>query len=553
MTLKPLSVLLIAPLIVLAACGGSDGDTSVGTTGASPAASTEPPSESTGDAPAATTGDASTESTEAPSESAGDALDPTATYTFADSRIVSSFDPHKATDNYDVRWLAPVYDRLIHAQPEGGIGPGLATEWDFTDELTLELTLREGVTFHDGTVFDAEVVKANLERAMGLEDASPVTQTAVAPIESIEVIDANRVTIRLSEPAYGLLFDLAIQPGFMINPAAFDNSDLETNPAGSGMYELEEFRPGDRATYSRYDGYWDEGAPGAQTFVLVNMANAETRLNAVISGQVDTTFLESRQVNSAEGAGLSVDQVPTLSFFNLYTNTTLGGLDDIRVRQALAYAIDRPALTQIVAGDATVQPFPSTADGYNDDFPAEYYAYDPEKARSLLVEAGYPDGISLEIQVYSRPEDQQLTELLLSQTSAAGITLEPQVVDPGGAKLFVAEGSLPLFLGRFGGRLDPLQTLNTITGPGGGLNPPLGGSSTPEMAALLDQINATPESPERVALLEQANAELVTTALELPLFVRSLAYVSNDCVVGFQPYLSGSDEYRGVGIANGCR
>src|SRR5699024_3918551 len=140
-----------------------------------------------------------------------------------------------------------------HAEADGEIGPGLATDWEYTNEQTLVMELRRGVTFHDGEEFDASAVQANIERAMSLPDASPVTKTAVEPIEAVEVVDDYTVQFNLNRPAYGLVYDLAIQPGFMISPAAFDNADLDTEPIGSGMYQIEDVRPGDRASYARFE------------------------------------------------------------------------------------------------------------------------------------------------------------------------------------------------------------------------------------------------------------------------------------------------------------
>lgn len=511
--MKRFWILIIAVTMALTACGGGSGSTTQ-------------------------------------AENSGE-IDPNGKLVVADSRISETLDPHKANNNYDVRYLAPVYDRLIHATADGGIKAGLATEWDFPDDQTLELTLREGVKFHDGADFNAEVVKLNLERAMTLPDATPVTKAAVEPIEGVEVIDDTHVRINLKYPAYGLIYDLAIQPGFMISPNALDNPDLGTNPVGAGPYKIVDFTPGDRAVYTRFDDYWEEGVPASKDLEIVYMANADTRLNAIISGEVDQAFVEGRQEAQASAQpDVVVESVPTLSFFNLFINKTLDDMTNDKVRQAVAWAVDRDALTKIVPGDPNIQPFPKSYFAYNEDIPEDEYHYDPEKAKKLLAEAGYPDGIELSTQVYNRPEDQQMTELLVSQLAKAGITLDLHVVEANTSEPYQA-GEVSLFLGRFGGRLDPLQTLRTLAGDGGGLN--TGGWTTPEFEAILSEIDATQEGDERTSLIHDAVQELVDSALVVPLFSRTVPYVYTNCLVGFEPFLSGSEEYRGVGLAKDCK
>ena len=510
--MKRFWILLIALTMALTACGGGSGSTTQ-------------------------------------AENSGE-IDPDAKLVVADSRISETLDPHKANNNYDVRYLAPVYDRLIHATADGGIEGGLATEWDFPDELTLELTLREGVKFHDGEAFNAEAVKLNLERAMTLPDAAPVTKAAVKPIQGIEVIDETHVRIKLKQEAYGLIYDLAIQPGFMISPKALNDPSLGMNPVGAGPYKIVSFAPGDRAVYTRFEDYWEDGVAAAKDLEIVYIANADTRLNAVISGEVHQAFVEGRQEAQASGQpDLVVESVPTLSFFNLFINKTLDDMTNDKLRQAVAWAVDREALTKIVPGDPNIQPFPKSYFAYNKEIPEDEYNYDPEKAKELLAEAGYPNGVELSAQVYTRPEDQQMTELLVSQLGKAGITLKLSVVEANTSEPYM-NGTVSLFLGRFGGRLDPLQTLRTLAGGGGGLN--VGGWTTPEFDAILSEIDATQEGDERTKLIHDAVQELVDEALVIPLFSRTVPYVYTNCLVGFEPFLSGSEEYRGVGLAKDC-
>ena len=217
----------------------------------------------------------------------------------------SRFDAHRATSSFDNTSLFLTYDRLVHNSPEASAVPGLATAWEFNpDGTALTFTLREGVTFHDGTPFDAEAVKANIERGQTVEGSAVASDLAV--ITSVEVVDPLTVTLNLGGDGAQLPLVLSDRPGMMISPAAFDKPDLDQSPVGAGMFTVSEYRANDRIIYNRYDGYWDPDAVRCATFDYSISGDPITRLNAIRSGQVDGTFVDPAQEADAESAGLVI-------------------------------------------------------------------------------------------------------------------------------------------------------------------------------------------------------------------------------------------------------
>lgn len=223
MIAKRVCSVLVSLAVMAAACGSDDAtDDGAGSTATGPA------------------------STEAVEPAAGGVL------RFGYDIALSRFDPHRSTLSQDGVTLFPTYDRLVHQDPDGNPVPGLATEWEFSDDgLALTFSLREGVTFHDGAVFDAAAVKANIERAQTVEGGSHIGDLAV--ITSIGVLDELEVRFLLDGAAPQLPLVLSDRAGAMVSPAAFDNGDLDVAPVGAGMYRVTEYVAGDRVVYERYE------------------------------------------------------------------------------------------------------------------------------------------------------------------------------------------------------------------------------------------------------------------------------------------------------------
>ena len=217
-------------------------------------------------------------------------VDPDATLRYGAANLVTRFDAHKSSNGYDQNWLAPVYDRLIWQTPEVELEPGLATEWGFTDDLHFEMTLRDGVTFSDGTPFDAAAVAANIDRAKNVEGSGLAAY--LASVDTVEVVDPTHVRFVLNRPDATLPMQLATRPGMMISPAAFENPDLDSNPVGSGPYELVEYREGDMAAYERRDDYWNPDYAGVKRIELYYIPDSTTRLNGLRTGALDATPLD---------------------------------------------------------------------------------------------------------------------------------------------------------------------------------------------------------------------------------------------------------------------
>ena len=478
-------------------------------------------------------------------------LDTSATLTFADPFQNDTIDPAKNDSGFPTRQLNLVYDRLIGISPGGELTPQLATKWEFESPTKLRLTLRSGVKFQDGAAFDAAAVVKNLDRSREMPDAGPAVSAPAEVIKDVQASGADAVEITLKKPRYSILYDLAQNLGMMVSPGSLSGS-LDRTAVGAGMYKLVDFKPGVSATYKRWDGYWDADAVKLAGFVVKSIPDAQTRMNALQSGQVTMSLIDESQVKDAESAGVRVSEKATVSAWTMFLNLTRGGLKNEKVRQALSYGIDRKSLVDTLGhghGEPTVQMFPSSYKAFSKDWPETKYPFNSAKAKELLASAGYGNGIKLSALIMNRPLDKQLGQALQRMLKPAGIDLDLQVVEPARYSMFT-DGEVDMFLGRWGGRADPADTLNSNAGKGGFINP--GSGTTPEFQKLMDEIEKTPTGDARTKLVQEASALFAQQQLDVPVFARRSIFADNGCVVGFTPYMVGADEYRGVGVRKNC-
>jgi peptide/nickel transport system substrate-binding protein len=315
-----------------------------------------------------------------------------------------SMDPHVVTAVNDFRILVNVYDGLVRYQPGTlEVEPALATSWDISDDgLTYTFELREGVTFHDGSPFNAEAVKFNFDRM--LDESHPFHDTGPFPlsfffsaIQETEVTGEMTVALHLDAPYAPLLSNLAYPTGLMVSPAAVEQygADYGRTPSGTGPFIFRRWESNRQVAVQRNEDYWD-GAPPLAGVVFRPITDANARVSEMLSGGIDlmvevppdnvAMFADDAQFQVYEQAG------PHLWF--LILNLKDEPFSDQRMRQAVNYAIDKQVLVDnVLQGTATVATGPTPAAfgwAYNEEL--EPYPYDPDKARALIEEAGYGDG-----------------------------------------------------------------------------------------------------------------------------------------------------------------
>jgi peptide/nickel transport system substrate-binding protein len=295
------------------------------------------------------------------------------------------------------------YDSLLLRSPDGSLKPMLATEWKYTDEAqtTLQLKLRTDVTFSDGEKFDASAVKANLEN---FKKANGKQVAMLENFASAEVGDASTVTIKLAKADPAFEYYLSQAAGLMGSPKAITGTDIATTPVGSGPYTMvkAEAVKGSQYVFTKREGYWSTSLQKWDKITLKVLIDVTARVNALTTGQIDATLLDANTRSQAEAAGLTLLQWPVdWSGLLLFDR---GGkvcpqLSDVRVRQAINYAIDRDSLVKNVAGGqatSTSQVFGPVSGSYIESLD-KMYAFDPAKAKSLLAAAGYASGFDITI------------------------------------------------------------------------------------------------------------------------------------------------------------
>ena len=336
-----------------------------------------------------------------------------------------SLDPHKTVKAGTREVMFNVFEGLMKPTPDGDLTPAIAESYEVSeDRMTYTFHLREGVQFHNGETVTAEDVVYSIQRCAAATETGIVQVEAFSVIQSIETPDDKTVAITISEPSNEFISYMTTA----VLPADYDKQD--TDPVGTGPFKFVSRTAQDSVVLEKFNEYW--GTPAQLDKVTLKiMENADSLMMSLQSGAIDLcAHLTSTQVaqlekdfNVAEGT-MNLVQA-------MYLNNAVEPFDDVRVRQALCYAVDKQEIIDL-AFDGYGSPIGSSmypAFGkYFDDSLTNYYTRDVEKAKALLAEAGYPDGFDMTITVPSNYKPHMDTaEVLVQQLAQIGVnaTIEP--------------------------------------------------------------------------------------------------------------------------------
>ena len=493
-----------------------------------------------GEAAATETG-TTPETTEAPSDEPAAAPDDTApteeaappqprggTLTFGTYGSPPTLNPGLGDPAYSsfYHWA---YDPLLILQPDGVFTPNLAVEFGYTDDRNMryELTLRGGVKFSDGTDLDAEAVKTHLDYVRAQPTALAQLLTRV---ENVEVTGPLSVKIELSESDPGLNYAFAqgFGVGNIISPAAIAAPEtLDLGTVGAGPYVLvpDKSIPADTYTFEPNPHYWNPGRIHWDEVVVRVIPNSSTMIEAMRAGQVQAAHGDATTMAAAADAGLTVVSAPNLMVgLNLVDRggAVSAPLGDVRVRRALNHGVDRAAIAAALLGDGDLAFSQYALPGHKGYDPAldAANAYDPARARQLLAEAGYGDGVTISALTASLLGMDVLAEAVAGQLAEVGVTLDlTTVADVPSYFTGLVSQEYPIVVIGYG--LANMQTLSVgFIDPGGPFNP--FGTVDEELDALYAEYFATVGDTSDVE--QRINARLVDQAWALPVLGAPLSW-----------------------------
>lgn len=460
-----------------------------------------------------------------------------APFVVARTADIDGRDPATATAFQTVQTLGLVYDTLIDTDADGELQPGLATEWEVSEDgRTVTLQLRDGVTFHDGATFTAEDAKATLDRVID-PDTGSVVASNFANVEKVEAPDDTTLVISLARPDTALLNVLSQTGTSILDADDVEGGSVGRTVNGTGAFTWEEWKQGQKVTLTANQDYWD-GAPSLRTVELRVIPDESSILSGMRAGSFDMGIVTDPSVaNQVSEGDVQLISQPTLSYHVLQLNAQRGPLDDVRVRQAIACAIDRDQVVeQAYFGEAEVTG-PITSPAYDYDA-TEGLPCDPpdvDTARSLLEEAGEGDGFTLDTIVMTGEyaTASNIAQSVQGQLEEIGVTLELQqqetnvYVD----KWLNADYDAAVALN--GGSTDPYLMYGRYYGPDASLAKPAG-LTDPGLADLLTEGNSTTDEEERQDVFGQLQAELLELSPWVWLQHNQSYYLLGSDVAGFE-------------------
>ncbi|MBI3706856.1 MAG: ABC transporter substrate-binding protein [Proteobacteria bacterium] len=460
------------------------------------------------------------------------------------SANVTSIDPHFHALSPNNNIAGHIFDRLVHQDERQKLTPGLATEWKVLDDTTWEFKLRQGVKFHDGSDFTADDVIASLKRVPWVPNSPSSFALYMRAIKESQIVDPYTIRFTTARPYPLLPVDLANI--FIVSRKAEQapTGDFNSGRAtiGTGPYRFVEYLPGDRIVLQRNDNYWGPKPPWPRVTMKL-ITNDPARVAALLAGDVQIIEAVPTQDISKLKNNANVQLWRIISNRLIYLHvdsfrdqtplvTDKAGavlpnnpLKDARVRRALSKAINRPAIVERLMEGEAIPAGDLLPDGFFGASPKlKPEAFDPEGARRLLTEAGYPNGFGLTI---NGPNDRYVNDEKIVQAIGPMLTrigIATKVVTEPWAT-FASKGSAPnyaysLMLVGWGSGTgetsSPLRSLLSTVRPGfGGSN--RGRYSNPKLDAVLDEALATVDDEKREKLLQDAGEIAMNDVAIIPL------------------------------------
>ncbi|MDP9410554.1 MAG: ABC transporter substrate-binding protein [Actinomycetota bacterium] len=326
--------------------------------------------------------------------------DPAGEATIAQGPEITNLDASMSTGMLTFNTAIHMMEPLLMRGDDLQLQPFLAEEYAYVDDTTLRLKIRQGVTFHNGDPLTVDDVVFTLQR-VSAPDSELDHRIYAQRVASVEAVDGQTVEVKFSEPDATFLGRLALIP---IVPKRvveeMGNEGFDASPTGTGPYTFVSWQRGDRVTLQSFPNYW-RGPAAIKSLVFRGITEDATRMAELQTGALElATNVPTYMVPELETAGnVQVKQVNSLRALFVVLNTKQPPFDDVRMRQAVNFAIDKDLIVEGVLDGAArplSQPFGPEVFGYNPNLDG-FYAYDPERARALIAEAGYTDGVDVKM------------------------------------------------------------------------------------------------------------------------------------------------------------
>src|SRR5689334_6087494 len=466
-----------------------------------------------------------------------DILDPTLARTFV-GRIVFS----------------ALCDKLFDIDEKLNIVPQLATSYQWSpDSKALTIKLRQGVTFHDGEKFDAAAVKYNIERHKNMAGSN--RRGELAPVSSVDVVDASTVRLNLSAPFSPLLAQLADRAGMMVSPKAAqaEGDKFGAKPVCSGPFRFVERVAQDRIVLERYPNYWNKGEIHFDKIIYLPITDATVRLANLKSGQLD--FIERMAASDVpqlkSDSRFKISKITEIGYQGITINVGKSDLaqknplgKDPRVREAFELALDRDGIVQVAMdGEATVgnQWVAPTNSFYAKNIPIP--KRDVAKAKALLQAAGVPNP-SFTLMTPTTSDAQKIAQVVQSMAKEAGFDVRIQATEFATSLNMADKGDFEAYVLAWSGRADPDGNIFSFEACKQPLN--YAGYCKPEVDELLTKARTTLDPAERKKIYADAAATLLKDRPIVYLFHRHWLWAYTTKLSGFQPIPDGLVRVQGL-------